>query len=80
MYTEEDIAEAKEILRASGYYVDCLWHTDDVYRNAEFNDIDPDEIDDYEAQDILSDALSSDWLMEKINDEIGKYLDIYDRN
>ena len=80
MYTEQDIAEAKEILRASGYYVDCLWHTDDVYRNAEFNDIDPDEIDDYEAQDILSDALSSDWLMEKINDEIRKYLDSYGRN
>ena len=58
MYTEEDIAEAKEILRASGYYVDCLWHTDDVYRNAEFNDIDPDEIDDYEAQDIDNE---SDW-------------------
>lgn len=59
MTKEERVAQAKEILRREGYFVDNLWHIDDIqYR---YN-CDDDEL----AQDILNRALTNEATMEQI--------------
>ena len=56
--TEEE--KAKEVLRKAGYFVDNLWHVDDVkLRFTVSNDED--------AQSILNQALTNDWIMEQIH-------------
>lgn len=53
------IHNAKEVLREAGYFVDNLWSIDDVkLRFAVF--------DDEDAQGILSDALTNEWITEQI--------------
>jgi hypothetical protein len=62
--SQEDISEAKEVLRKAGYFVDNLWHVDDVkLRFAVF--------DNEDAQDVLNDALTNEWVMEQIHYSIG---------
>ena len=56
------LAEAKEILRSEGYFVDNLWHVSDVQNNF--------ECDDETAQNILYWALTSPTTIEYINDSI----------
>lgn len=56
--------KAKEILRKAGYFVDNLWHIDDVKLRFQV-------FDDEDAQDILRDALVNDWTMEQIHYIIG---------
>jgi len=53
------IAQAKEVLRKAGYFVDNLWHIDDVKLryNCEDNE---------QAQDILNKALTNDATMDQI--------------
>lgn len=53
------VKEAKELLRAEGYFVDNLWHVDDVkYRyNCDDNE---------EAQSILNSALTNEATMNQI--------------
>lgn len=54
------IHNAKEVLREAGYFVDNLWSIDDVkLRFAVF--------DDKDAQGILSDALTNEWITEQIH-------------
>ena len=54
-----NIEKAKETLRAAGYYTDNLWHVDDVkLRFAVF--------DNEDAQDVLNNALTNEWIMEQI--------------
>ena len=54
------IHNAKEVLREAGYFVDNLWSIDDVkLRFAVF--------DDEDAQGILSDALTNEWITEQIH-------------
>lgn len=61
-----EVKKAKEVLRQAGYFVDNLWHVDDVkLRFVVF--------DDEDAQDILNDALTNDWIMEQIHYGIGEY-------
>ncbi len=53
------VEEAKAVLRENGYFVDNLWHVDDV--KLRYN-CDDDEV----AQDILDNALTNDATMEQI--------------
>lgn len=55
-----NIEQAKKVLKKYGYYVDNLWHTDDVHR---FGDISEDE-----AYDVLDSVLQNDYTIEKINE------------
>lgn len=55
-----NIEQAKKVLKEYGYYVDNLWHTDDVHR---FGDISEDE-----AYDVLDSVLQNDYTIEKINE------------
>jgi len=54
-----EIEKAKEVLRKAGYFVDNLWHIDDV--KLRYNCEDDDQ-----AQDILYSALTNDATMEQI--------------
>jgi len=61
------IEEAKELLRQNGFYVDNLWHVEDVKSKSDVNDDD--------AYRILDDALTNDWIMEQINVTIGELVE-----
>jgi hypothetical protein len=56
------IADAKQVLRSEGYFVDNLWHVSDVQNNF--------ECDEETAQNILYWALTSPTTIEYINDSI----------
>lgn len=53
---------AKRLLKDYGYYVDNLWHIDDVKQN--YN------VSDDEAYDILNEAMQSSYIMENIFGQI----------
>lgn len=53
------VEEAKAVLKENGYFVDNLWHVDDVKLRYNCDDDD-------EAQDILERALTNDATMEQI--------------
>ena len=53
-----EIAEAKKLLKDAGYYVDNLWHVEDV--KSRF------KCDDEEAQEVLDCALNNDSTMHQI--------------
>ena len=53
------VEQAKEVLKANGYFVDNLWHVDDV--KLRYN-CDDDEV----AQDVLDRALTNDATMEQV--------------
>lgn len=55
-------AEAKQVLRREGYFVDNLWHVSDVQNNFECTDD--------QAQDILYWSLTRDNVIEFINEYI----------
>jgi hypothetical protein len=55
-------AEAKQVLRNEGYFVDNLWHVSDVQNNFECTD--------EQAQDILYWSLTSPTTIEYINEHI----------
>jgi hypothetical protein len=59
---EHAIANAKLVLKQAGYFVDNLWHINDVQHRF--------ECDDDTAQEILNDVLTSDWCFERINEAI----------
>lgn len=54
--------EAKDFLRSEGYFVDNLWHVNDVQENF--------ECDDETAQNILYWVLTSPTMIEHINEDI----------
>lgn len=49
---------AKEFLRNEGYFVDNLWHVDDVMCKI--------KCDEDEAQEILYSVLTNDWIVEQM--------------
>ena len=53
------VEKAKELLRENGFFVDNLWHVDDVKLRYNCDD-------DEQAQDILNGALTNDATMEQI--------------
>ncbi len=59
------IAQAKFTLKQAGYFVDNLWHVDDV--KGRF------ECDDDLAQSILYDALTNEYIVEKVFDQISDF-------
>jgi len=58
-----EINRAKEVLRKAGYFVDNLWHVDDVKLRFQV-------FDNEDAQDILNDALTNEWVFDQIWDAI----------
>ena len=58
MITKE---QAIDTLKSLGYYVDNLWHIDDVKNNAN-DDL---EIDDDTAYEVLDRTMQSEWLVSK---------------
>ena len=66
--TEEQeirIDNAKAVLRAAGYFVDNLWHVEDVQAKFDCSPI--------EAMAVLNRALTNDAAMEQIWDDIRFY-------
>ena len=61
---ETSVNQAKAILKDAGYYVDNLWHIDDVKQMKEMNDDD--------AYAILDTIISSDRTIEDIADSINQ--------
>lgn len=57
--------QAKQVLRDTGYYVDNLWHVNDV--------MDRWECDEHEAQGVLDGALTNSSTMEDIHWMIESY-------
>jgi hypothetical protein len=51
------VENAKKVLKDAGYYVDNLWHINDVKQNY--------KVSDDEAYKILDVALTSDWITER---------------
>lgn len=54
------IEQAKQVLKDNGYYVDNLWHVDDVPMGS-----------DDERMEVLDNALRNPWVMEQIHYAIG---------
>jgi hypothetical protein len=62
---ENLVIEAKKVLKENGYFVDNLWHIDDV--KSKF------KCDDDVAQEILNQALTNEATMEQIWFSIGEF-------
>ena len=60
--TQQQIAEAKQLLKDAGYFTDNLWSTIDVKYKLEGGE----NLTDDEAQDILNDSLTNEATMEQI--------------
>jgi len=54
------IANAKLVLKQAGYFVDNLWHIDDVYSSVDGN------VQKYQAMDILNRALQLESTIDSI--------------
>lgn len=54
-----NIEQAKEVLKAQGYFIDNLWHVDDVKLRYNCDDNE-------QAQDILYKALTNEYTLEQI--------------
>jgi hypothetical protein len=54
-----EIEKAKETLRNAGYFVNNLWHVDDV--DCKFKDLSLEE-----KQDLLSHVMTDEWIMKQI--------------
>lgn len=65
-----EVEKAKEVLRANGYYVENLWHIQDVQYNYM-------KASDEEAQKILSIALTNEATMEQISYSITDAIECY---
>lgn len=63
------IEQAKQVLKENGYYVDNLWHIEDVKLQSDV------DVDDDTAYDILNSALTNDWIMEQINVSISQLIE-----
>lgn len=62
------IEQAKQVLENNGYFVDNLWHIQDVKSKSS-------DISDEDAMGILESALTNDWIMEQINVAIGELVE-----
>tara|TARA_R100000664_G_C2740657_1_gene129202 strand:+ start:884 stop:1108 length:225 start_codon:yes stop_codon:yes gene_type:complete len=67
-----EVNEAKEFLKSKGYYVDNLWHIEDV------KDIRPNNLTDEQAYEILDKAMNNEYLMNETWETIDIiYNDLY---
>ena len=62
----DKIEQAKSILRDAGYFVENLWHINDVKSAYEVNDLDYD-LNDEDAQHLLNATLTNESVMESIH-------------
>lgn len=60
--TNPSVNQAKVALKDAGYYVDNLWHIDDVKQMKDMNDDD--------AYEVLDKVLQGEYIMEAINESI----------
>ena len=60
----DEVAAAIAVLEAAGYYIGNLWHTEDVTNGYECQE--------YEAQEVLSEAVGGELIMEEINNRIDR--------
>ena len=67
---KEEIIKAKEVLRNAGYFVDSLWHIDDVDLDGAINE---------DKMQILDDVFSSGHLISMIFESIADAKDEYKR-
>ena len=58
--------QAKELLKKNGYYIDNLWHVDDVQQRCYCTE--------EEAQEILDMSLTNEGTMEHIHDTIYHFI------
>ena len=58
--------QAKELLKKNGYYIDNLWHVDDVQQKCYCTE--------EEAQEILDMSLTNEGTMEHIKDTIDYFI------
>jgi len=58
--------QAKELLKKNGYYIDNLWHVDDVQQRCYCTE--------EEAQEILDMSLTNEGTMEHIKDTIDYFI------
>jgi hypothetical protein len=65
----KEIDQAKQTLKNNGFYIDNLWHINDV-KNSPYSDESYFDCSDDEAYNILSDAIEQDGIYENINDSI----------
>ena len=65
-----EVEKAKEVLRANGYYVDNLWHIQDVQANYR-------KASDEEAQKILNIALTNEATIDQIQFAIVDAIEFY---
>lgn len=74
-----NIEEAKEVLRKAGYYVDNLWHVDDIRNNGSYDS--SKELSDEQCLYILGDAIADSYSNEQGYEWIAHELDsYYERN
>ena len=66
-----NIEQAKQVLKENGYYVDNLWHIDDVKQHGDLSN--------EEAYDILDSTLRNDYTIETINILIKENYDYKDQ-
>ena len=53
-----NIEQAKKVLKENGYYVDNLWHIEDVQQNY--------KLDDDDAYDVLDKVMQSEYIMNEV--------------
>jgi hypothetical protein len=76
MYTEEDIDEAKRVLKESGY-VFVLWSIEDINYAIAENDANPDHYTEDEKLDLLKNIIHNEYGIQKINEMIDQ--DVYNK-
>ena len=69
MKVNKEVEQAKQILKNNGYYIENLWHINNVKDNPNSNE-DYFNCSDKKAYSILCDAIEQDGIYESINDSI----------
>lgn len=62
------IANAKLVLKQAGYYIDVLWHVDDVKNKFECNDD--------QAQKVLHNLLSNEYIVTETFSQMDEFAEI----
>ena len=68
--SQTEIEKAKQVLKDAGYFTDILWNVTDV--QDKYKKENGDEITDNEAQDILYDTLTNEWVVQEIWNAMGE--------
>lgn len=68
MKITKEIEQAKQVLMDNGYFVNNLWHIDDVKHRTK------EDLDEEICYSILEECVENDFIMEQINDLIDQHL------